>query len=42
MPQGYKFFQFHTLQEHQLILTNATVSKDSEIVILMVVYENFF
>ena len=30
-----------TLQEHQSILTNATVSKDSEIGILMVVYENF-
>ena len=32
----------YTLQEHQSILTNATVSKDSEIGILMVVYENFF
>ena len=31
-----------TLQEHQSVLTNATVSKDSEIGILMVVYENFF
>ena len=31
-----------TPQEHQSILTNATVSKDSEIGILMVVYENFF
>ena len=31
-----------TLQEHQSILTNVTVSKDSEIGILMVVYENFF
>ena len=30
------------LQEHQSILTNTTVSKDSEIGILMVVYENFF
>ena len=30
------------LQEHQSILTNATVLKDSEIGILTVVYENFF
>ena len=31
-----------TLQEHQSILTNATVSKNSEIGLNMVVYENFF
>ena len=30
------------MQEHQSILTNATVLKDSEIGILMVVYENVF
>ena len=29
------------MREHQWILTNATVSKDSEIGILMVVYEIF-
>ena len=31
-----------TLQEHQRIRTNATVSKDSDFSILMVVYEIFF
>ena len=32
----------HTLQEHQRIRTNATVSKDSDFSVLMVVYEIFF
>ena len=32
----------YTLQEHQWILTNATVSKDSDFAFIMVVYENFF
>ena len=31
-----------TPQEHQSILTNATVSKDSDIGVIMVIYENFF
>ena len=34
-----------TLQEHQMIPTNATVSKDSDklsISVIMAVYENFF
>ena len=31
-----------TLQEHQSILTNATVSKDSDFHFMMVAYENFF
>ena len=35
-------WHFYTMQEHQWILTNATISKDSEIGILMVVYEKFF
>ena len=30
------------MQEHQLILINATVSKSSEIGLKMVVYENIF
>ena len=32
----------HTLQEHQRIRTNATVSKDSDFSVLMVVYEIIF
>ena len=31
-----------TLQEHQKIRTNATVSKDSDFSVLMVVYERIF
>ena len=31
-----------TLQEHQRIRTNETVSKDSDFSVLMVVYEIFF
>ena len=30
------------MREHQWILTNAAVSTDSEIGILMVLYENFY
>ena len=32
----------NTLQEHQWILTNATVSKDSDFGFIMVVYEHLF
>ena len=32
----------YTLQEHQWILTNATVSKESDFEFIMVVYEKFF
>ena len=38
----FSFKAFPTLWEHQSILTNATVSKNSEIGLNMVVYENFF
>ena len=37
--QDYDFF---TLQEHQRNLTNATLSKDSDFSVLMVVYEIMF
>ena len=30
-----------SLQEHQWVLTNGTVSKDSDFGFMMVVYENF-
>ena len=33
---------YSTLQEHQTISTNATVSKVSDFSVLMVVYEKFF
>ena len=32
----------YTLQEHQWILTNGTVSKDSDFGFIMVVYEKFY
>ena len=35
-------YGFGTLQEHQRIRTNATISKDSDFSVLMVVYEIFF
>ena len=46
-PQVNKLFPSYnmaqsTLQEHQWILTNATVSKDSDSGFILVVYENFF
>ena len=36
------FYDCCTLQEHQRIRTNATVSKDSDLSVLMVVYEIIF
>ena len=39
--QGTKLAQY-TLREHQWILTNAAVSKDSNFGFIMVVYEKFF
>ena len=35
----WRFYLVYTLQEHQRNRTNATVSKDSDFSVLMVVYE---
>ena len=38
----FNYLHIRTMRKHQSILTNATVSKDSEIGILMLVYDKLF